>query len=108
MVLRSVTVTAHEPQVIERQRDARVVDVLRRDRDDVVDGVAWYDQALGIAPLAETTACRYESGPAFEPGCGMIESVGLFGCHRAVVLPSPPAARFPTGLRNLQTRYIRL
>lgn len=49
-----VAVLAEALEVVERERDVRVVDVLRCEVDDVVDDLRWPHLANRVASLADS------------------------------------------------------
>ena len=68
-----VTVTTEQDHVIRIECDVRIIDILRRDVDLVMDSVAVPDNATRITLLAQT-ADRLDIKPSgITPECRLIE-----------------------------------
>ena len=71
-----VAVDAQQLQVVPAQGDARVVDVVRRQRRDVVNLVTGLVQAAGQATLTQAVDAGLVIPATTLPGAGAVEACG--------------------------------
>lgn len=83
----SVALAAYRPKVRPGQGDGRVLDVLRRQRDDVVNDLGWSIDATSQAVFAQTAAALHVRIPAGLPGFGLVkgccEILHIYGNEKA-------------------------
>ena len=88
----SVTVAAHQFEVIKVESYRRIPYVLRRDVSLVVNNNAWKDESSGNAPLAQTTPVFEIPTLCFPPCLTCVKAVCIVLSHNK---DAPTSVCFP-------------